>query len=374
MNPNLSAPPSGNPQLSKEEIWAGCNRFLTGHHRENPRQVLLRLAESLPADEESDRYGAGRLIENFEQQIASLLGKESAVFMPSGTMAQQIALRLWSERRHSPHVAFHPTCHLEIHEQKGYQMLHGLHGVLVGNPNRLMTLQELQAVPEPLAVLLLELPQREIGGHLPAWDELLEMTGWARAQGIPLHLDGARLWECQPFYQREYREIAGLFDTVYVSFYKGLGGLAGSILTGPVDFIQEARIWQRRYGGNLIRLYPYVVSARQGLAERLPRMQAYHERAVELSEWLSVFPEISLSPNPPHTNMMHVFLEGECEKLEQAALRIALEKKTLLFSSLSPTPLPGVHKFELTVGDASLELDREEITSLFANLIELGTA
>ena len=52
MNPNLSAPPSGNPQLSKEEIWAGCNRFLTGHHRENPHQVLLRLAESLPADEE----------------------------------------------------------------------------------------------------------------------------------------------------------------------------------------------------------------------------------------------------------------------------------------------------------------------------------
>ena len=287
-------------------------------------------------------------------------------------MAQQIALRLWSERRHSPHVAFHPTCHLEIHEQKGYQMLHGLHGVLVGHPNRLMTLQELQAVPEPLAVLLLELPQREIGGHLPAWDELLEMTGWARAQGIPLHLDGARLWECQPFYQREYREIAGLFDTVYVSFYKGLGGLAGSILTGSVDFIQEARIWQRRYGGNLIRLYPYVVSARQGLAERLPRMQAYHERAVELSEWLSVFPEISLSPNPPHTNMMHVFLEGEREKLEQAALRIALEKKTLLFSSLSPTPLPGVHKFELTVGDASLELDREEITGLFASLIELA--
>ena len=372
MNLDLSAPPSGNPQLSKEQILAGCTHFLTGHHRENPRQVLMALAERLPADEESDHYGKGRLIEDFEGQIAALLDKESAIFMPSGTMAQQIALRLWSERRRSPHVAFHPTCHLEIHEQKGYQMLHGLHGVLVGNPNGLMTLQELQAVPEPLAALLLELPQREIGGHLPAWDELLEMTGWARSQGIPLHMDGARLWECQPFYHREYREIACLFDTVYVSFYKGLGGLAGSILTGPVDFIREARIWQRRYGGNLIRLYPYVVSARQGLAEHMPRMQAYHERAVELAQWLSAYPEIRLSPNPPHTNMMHVFLEGEREKLEQAALRIAWEKKTLLFSSLTPTPLPGVHKFELTVGDASLELDREEITGLFTNLFELA--
>jgi threonine aldolase len=218
--------------------------------------------------------------------------------------------------------------------------------------------------------LLLELPQREIGGHLPAWDELVELTGWARAQGIPLHMDGARLWECQPFYQREYAEIAGLFDTVYVSFYKGLGGLAGAILAGPSEFIQEARVWQRRHGGNLIRLYPYIVSARRGLAERLPRMQAYHQRALELGEWLGSFPQISLSPNPPHTNMMHVFLKGEREKLEQAALEIAREKQTLLFSSLSPTPLPGIQKFELTVGDATLELEREEVVALFTSLFE----
>ncbi len=330
----------------------------------------MELAESLPADAESDRYGAGALIEDFERQIATLLGKDSAVFMPSGTMCQQIALRIWSERRASPHVAFHPTCHLEIHEQKAYQMLHGLHGVLVGNPNQLMTLPELQAVPERLAAVLLELPQREIGGHLPAWADLVALTEWVRARGIPLHMDGARLWECRPFYQREYHEIAALFDTVYVSFYKGLGGLAGAVLAGPDDFIREARIWQRRHGGNLIRLYPYVVSARRGLAERLPRMGAYHERALEIAEWLGAFPRISLSPARPHTNMMHVFLRGERDSLEQAALAIANQTKTLLFTGLSPTRLPDWHKFELTVGDASLELDRQEILDLFASLFE----
>jgi threonine aldolase len=370
MNFKPSSHPEADSRPAPEQIWDGCTRFLAGHLRKQPRQVLLELAESLPADEKSDNYGRGRLIESFEEQVAELLGKESAVFMPSGTMCQQIALRLWSERRRTPHVAFHPTCHLEIHEQKGYQLLHGLHGVLIGNPNRLMTLQELQAVPESLAAVLLELPQREIGGHLPAWGELVELTDWARAQEIPVHMDGARLWECQPFYQREYAEIAGLFDTVYVSFYKGLGGLAGAILAGPADFIGEARIWQRRHGGNLIRLYPYLISARHGLAERLPRMQAYHARALELAEWLGSFPQISLSPNPPHTNMMHVFLKGEREKLEPAALEIAKETKTLLFSSLSPTPLPEVHKFELSAGDASLELERQEVVDLFASLFE----
>jgi threonine aldolase len=73
---------------------------------------------------------------------------------------------------------------------------------------------------------------------------------------VALHLDGARLWECRPFYGRDYAQIAGLFDSVYVSFYKTLGGIAGAALAGPADVIAEARVWQRRQGGNLVRLFP----------------------------------------------------------------------------------------------------------------------
>ncbi len=82
----------------------------------------------------SDLYGQGDLINDFEEQVAELLGKPGGVFMPSGTMAQQIALRIHANRSHTQHIAFHPTCHLEIHEQKGYQLLHGLYGVHVGSP------------------------------------------------------------------------------------------------------------------------------------------------------------------------------------------------------------------------------------------------
>src|SRR6185436_5025530 len=145
-----------------------------------------------------------------------LLGKEAAVFMPSGTMAQQIALRIWADRKGPRRVAFHPLCHLELHEHKGYQLLHGLHGVLVGSPHQLMTLADLEAVAEPLAALLVELPQRGIGGQLPPWDDLTRMLESARGRGAAIHLDGARLWETAPFYRRSYAEIAGLFDSVYV--------------------------------------------------------------------------------------------------------------------------------------------------------------
>src|SRR5882672_6461875 len=99
----------------RESTFLRCDRFLFGHGPQRPRAVLADLAEEAAADEEPDRYGEGSLINDFERDIAVLLGKEAAVFLPSGTMAQQIALRIWSENKRSSTVAFHPTCHLEIH-------------------------------------------------------------------------------------------------------------------------------------------------------------------------------------------------------------------------------------------------------------------
>ena len=319
-------------------------------------------------------YGQGELITGFEKQVAELLGKPAAVFMPSGTMAQPIALRIHADRSHIPHVAFHPLCHLEIHEQKGYQLLHGLHSVLVGSPYRMLTLDDLKQVKEPLATLLLELPQREIGGQLPTWDELTAIVSWARERNIALHLDGARLWECQPFYQRSYAEIAGLFDTVYVSFYKILGGITGAMLLGPDDIIAEARLWQRRQGGNLVRMFPFVLSAKQGLETRLDRMGLYHAKAIEIAAALAALPEIEVMPNPPHTNMLHVFVRGEADRLEQAALDIAREQKIWLVNGWLTSQIPAYQKFELTVGDASLDFAANEVTTLFQTLLQKATA
>lgn len=136
---------------------------------------------------------------------------------------------------------------------------------------------------EQIGTLLIELPQRELGGLLPTWEELVALTGWAREQGIALHMDGARLWESQPWFDRPYAEIVGLFDTAYVSFYKGIGGLAGAGLVGSAETIARARVWQKRHGGTLIHQYPYVLAARKGLRERVGRMGAYHAHAVAIA-------------------------------------------------------------------------------------------
>ncbi len=356
-------------EREREQTFLRCERFLSGHGPQRPHAVLAELAAEAGPDEEPDRYGEGRLINDFEREIAALLGKEAAVFLPSGTMAQQIALRIWAGRARNPTVAFHPTCHLEMHEQKGYELLHGLHGRLVGERGRLITLDDLHAMPGPLAALLLELPQREIGGQLPSWSDLEAQAAWAHEHGAAVQMDGARLWESGPFYGRSYAEIAEIFDSVYVSFYKGIGAIAGAALAGPAAFIAEAQLWQRRHGGNLVQLYPFVLSARANLRRRLDRFSAYYQRAQAVARVLSAIPGIKVKPDPPQTNMMHVYLECDSDALLEAGTEIARTERVLLFRRLMPLGVPGVAAFELAIGDAADALTDEEIGAYFGQLM-----
>lgn len=354
----------------RKALFLQAARFLNGHPMRSLSEELTALATTAGVGDEADRYGEGALLGDFEAEIAQLLGKEAAVFMPSGTMAQQIALRIWAGRTGRRTVGFHPTCHLELHERKGYELLHGLSGHLIGDAGRLITMDDLRAAPEPLAALLLELPQREIGGQLPSWDELVEQTAWARSRGAAVHMDGARLWEAAPAYGRDYAEVASLFESVYVSFYKGVGAIAGAALAGPADFIAEARIWQRRHGGNLIHLYPYVLSARANLRERLPRFPSYHERALAIAAALRKVNGVALKPDPPHAHMAHIYLRGEPEALLDASAELAREERVTLFVWARPSGVPGYVMFEMTIGDGATAFTPDEIAGYFTRVIE----
>ncbi len=139
-----------------DALRARCTRFLSGH---GPQMLA-----TIPADTELDRYGEGGVVAVVEAEVAELLGKSAAVFVPSGTMAQQSVLRVHADRRGLRTVGFH----VDRHEGRGYERLQALTGRPIGDPNRLLTLGDLEAVAEPLAALVLELPQRDLGGQQPA--------------------------------------------------------------------------------------------------------------------------------------------------------------------------------------------------------------
>jgi len=343
------------------DTYRQTNVQLSGHGKREAR-VLKRAFEHVREDEPSDQYGQGKTIRQFEEKMAQVLGKESAVFFPSGTMAQQIALRIWCDETGKKKVAYHPLCHLEIHEQDGLKELHHIEPILVGDENRLMTLEEIQALPD-IACLLLELPQREIGGELPTFEELVAIHEHCREKAIHLHLDGARLFESLPYYEKEASEICALFDSVYVSFYKGIGGIAGAILAGPKAFCDTSKVWKRRYGGDLISLYPYILSADYYYELRKDKMAEYRNEAVRLAARFNELDGVWTTPRISVTNMFHLHFLGKKEEVGERIARIQEETGIGITGYL--VEKDGYCSTEISIGDVYLEINSNQLDDVF---------
>jgi threonine aldolase len=349
----------------RREIAQRCTRFLNGIGR---RETATLLA-TIPNDIEVDVYGAGGVVAELESEVALLLGKESALFMITGTMAQQAVLRIHADRRNRSGVVFHPKCHLDVREERGYQRLHGLVAITCGPANEPLGAQQLETVGEPVAALLIELPQRDLGGTLPTWEELEAQVGWARDHGAAAHMDGARLWEAAPYYQasasKSIAEVAGLFDTIYVSFYKGLGGIAGCCVAGDRETIEELKLWRIRHGGRAYGLWPYAASALTSLQLRRERFGAYYERAQQIARALQRVDGIEILPYPVQSPMMHVRVSGTHATVNARMLDIARNEGIWMFAGAYETEGPALQRFEFNVGDATMTFTIKEISQLF---------
>ncbi|HEY5266954.1 MAG TPA: beta-eliminating lyase-related protein [Acidimicrobiales bacterium] len=342
-----------------------CTRFLNGH---GPRSASEQLA-AIPLDTEIDYYGVGGVVQELEREVASLLGKPAALFLPSGTMAQQIVLRVHAERRGAMSVAFHPACHLDSKEERGYQKLHDLLAIPVGATHEMLSLESLQKVHQPIGSLLIELPQRDLGGVLPTWSELNAQVKWARERGAAVHLDGARLWESTPYYKKSPAQIAALFDSVYVSFYKGLGGITGCCVAGEEDVIDEVSTWRTRHGGRLFGMWPYAASARTALAQRLPKMPTYYEHARKIAKALGDIPGVALLPETVQAPMFHLRLSVGVSELRSRALEIARQEKIMTFARPFASEGSSLQRIEFTVGDATLAFEPDEVRRLISLLV-----
>jgi threonine aldolase len=344
---------------------AACTTFLAGDGLVPPATLLA----AIPPDVVPDTYGDGGVVAALERYLAELLGKPAAVFLPSGTMAQGATLRVHADRRASRTVLWHPQCHLDQHEGQAHARLHRLLGRPVGSPHRLIELADLTEVAEPIAALLLELPQRDLGGQLPAWAELDEQLGWARGRGAAVHLDGARLWEAAAGYGRAPAEIAALFDTVYVSFYKGIGALPGCCVAGPVEDVAEVREWRRRLGGTLHGLWPAAASAFSLLPERLAEMPARLAHARAIAAALADVAGIGVLPNPPQAPMMHLLFRVPADRFAVRARRLAEQDGIWVWPEATLTGDPAVVRCELSVGRATCQLSPARIAEILASLV-----
>ncbi|MFJ8604678.1 threonine aldolase family protein [Streptomyces shenzhenensis] len=348
--------------------------------RASIRERLELLREAGPQvydlDEPADMYG-DRIVAALEDRVAALLGTEAAAFFPTGTMAQQVALRCWAARTGNPSVALHPLSHPEVHERHALSQVSGLRPVHVTTAARLPTAEEIRALAEPFGTLMLELPLREAGFVLPSWDELTEVVAAARERDAVVHFDGARLWESTVHFDRSLDEIAGLADSVYVSFYKSLDGLSGAALAGSRTLVEDAKVWRHRYGGTLFQQFPAALSALVGLERELPRLPEYvrHARVVAgaLREGFAAngLPWASVHPEEPHTHQFQVWLPYEPDVAAEAAVRQAEETSVALFAGRWQSGGPGLAMTEVTVGAAGLEWTAQDVRAAVAEFTAL---
>ena len=365
-------PPDGErTAILRERMRAasrGVRRRLLGGPRPAPAEALRALAtriEQGPDPTEWDLYGDGGPVPVLEARVAELLGKPAAVMFPSGIMAQQSALRIWTDRTGSRRVAIPALSHLLVHELDGPRLLHGLRYELLTTGPVVPTAADLAAIPGELGAALLELPLRDAGYLLPSWEGLVAFADACRERGVPLHLDGARLWESTPHLGHDLAQVAALADSVYVSLYKGLGGLAGAVLAGSDDVVAEARQWRRRLGGTLFTLLPYAVSALAGLDTEVPRMAEYHERAVEIAALLAAA-GFQVHPEVPHTNAFRIHAAGTADDLNERLVSVAETEQVQLLSGWQMADVPGRAWSEFTVGPATLEWDPQEAVQALA--------
>jgi threonine aldolase len=278
-------------------------------------QLLAQLAEGEGIG--ADEFSLGGAVERLEQRMAEALGKEAAVFMPSGTLANHLALRLLARR--GRRVLVQRESHIYCDTGDCAQELSGLTLVPLAADKTSLTLDHVIAetareeegrVRTPIGAISIESPVRRRQGEVFDLAEMRRITAFARERGIGLHLDGARLFLAAPYTGITPAAYAAPFDTVYVSLYKYFNAASGAILAGPRLLLDELYHQRRMFGGGLRQAWPFAAVALHfldGFAERFAEAAAL---ADELFRVLAKHPKVEIFRTSASTNVTRLRIRG----------------------------------------------------------------
>ena len=317
---------------------------------------------------EWDRYGERGAVAALEARVAELLGKPAAVMFPSGVMAQQATLRAWCDRSGSRRVALPDLSHLLHHEQDGPRRVLGLELEHLTTGRETPTAGALAKIGGRLGAAMVELPLRDAGCLLPTWDELVALSAAARERGTPLHADGARIWESVPHWGRSLAEAGDLFDSMYVSLYKGLGGSSGALVACPEDLAGELRSWRQRLGGTIFSMTTAAVGGLMGLDEHLTRFGDYRQWAIDLAAQLNTA-GIRTFPEVPHIATFLAYAEGTADDVNERVVTFTEQRGIIPSGLWQDAEVPGWVVTELTCYDTAVDRDPAEVAGLMAEAL-----
>ncbi len=309
-----------------------------------------------------DHYSRGGVVEILENKFARMLGKESAVFMPTGTLANHIAVRKHAYEHGGRRVVVQADSHLYNDSGDCAQTLSGLNLLPLAPGKTSFTLEDVQQavavtragrVKNRVGVISVESPVRRHHNAMFPFDEMKKISVWARSEGIALHMDGARLFNAVAHTDIPPATFAGLFDTVYISMYKDFNAASGAILAGPGSFTAELYHTRRMFGGGMPQVWPFAAVALHYAESFLPDYKEAMKRANRLITLLSQNPAFTTERIPNGTNVFLLYLkDADPEKFRNKLLQENIEL---------PHPSTDFNGFAMKINTTLLRADPEVV-------------
>ena len=249
-----------------------------------------------------------------QKKVAEMLGKEAALFVPSGTMGNQICIKVHTQP--GDEVIVEKGCHVLNYETGAIAFLSSVQANTIDGSRGVMTVEQMKRVVRPkayymprTALICLENTHNRAGGTIYPIDLIKEIHTFARNEHIKLHLDGARLWNACIETGISPGDYAAYFDSVSVCLSKGLGAPVGSVIAGSQGFIDEARHYRKIFGGGMRQAGILAAAGMYALENNIARLKEDHTKARMLAEELSKVRGFSIDMESVQTNIVIIDIE-----------------------------------------------------------------
>lgn len=315
-------------------------------------EMRAAMAAALVGD---DVFGEDPTVNALEKRVAAILGKEAALFVPSGTQSNQLCIKVHTQP--GDELLCDSQCHIYNYEAGGPAVLSGVTCHVIEGDYGILDVSQLEGLVRPVnhhlvhtRLVALENTHNRGGGKVYPLEKIQAISRWAHQNGLAMHLDGARLWNAIVATGVPAQEWAKAFDSVSVCFSKGLGAPVGSALAGSADFVARARKWRKMLGGGMRQAGILAAAALYALDHHVERLAEDHANAQILARALAEIPYLRLAPPEVDTNLIWFGVDSRFATAKQIADLLA-ERGVLIMPS-GPTTLRACTHLDISKDQA----------------------
>jgi threonine aldolase len=310
----------------------------------------------MEAEVGDDVYGEDPTANRLERLAAEISGKQAALFVPTGTMGNTIAVKILTE--HGQEVICDSRAHILDYEMSMVAWFSGCVVRAIPNADGILSWDEVQRLIKPVnpysaptGMVAIENTHNMGGGTVYPIETIHEICDGAHERGLKVHMDGARIFNAAQACGLPVREICAPADTVMFCLSKGLGAPAGSMLAGPANLIAKARLYRKRLGGGMRQVGVLAAAGLVALEESPGKLAADHANARFLAEGLACIPGIRIDPQKVATNI--VVFDVAATHHAPAALSVLLKRHGVLMNAINDRQVRAVTHYDATREDCA---------------------